>query len=73
MMRRGLPGVAIAALVGASLITAPAASARPTCQSSPETTICQTNGSTSIKVRPGTTAPSANQPFIPWLGFPGRR
>jgi hypothetical protein len=27
----------------------------------------------SIKARPGTTAPPANQPVFPWLGMPGAR
>ncbi len=54
-------------------ISAPVASARPTCQDTNTKTICQTNGSVSIKARPGTTAPPANQPVFPWLGMPGAR
>ncbi|MFD3041301.1 hypothetical protein [Mycolicibacterium senegalense] len=49
------------------------ASARPTCQDTATKTICTTNGSTSIKARPGTTAPPANIPVFPWLGMPGAR
>ena len=60
-------------LVAASLAVAPVADARPTCQQAGVKTICQTNGSVSIKARPGTLAPPANQPMIPWLGMPGAR
>lgn len=66
------------ALVAASLavaagVAAPAAMARPTCQSTDFKSICSTNGSTSIKARPGTVAPPGNMPHIPWIGGPGRR
>ena len=54
-------------------ISAPVASARDTCRDSATKTVCQTSGSTSIKVRPGTKAPPANQPVFPWLGMPGAR
>lgn len=57
----------------AAVVAAPAADARPTCQSTDFKTICQTNGSVSIKARPGTVAPPANMPHMPWLGAPGRR
>ena len=60
-------------LVAASLAVAPVADARPNCQQAGVKTICQTNGSVSIKARPGTLAPPANQPMIPWLGMPGAR
>lgn len=63
----------VAGLAAASLISAPIAGARPTCQDTHTKTICTTNGSTSIKARPGTVAPPANLPVIPWLGMPGRR
>ena len=56
-----------------SLINAPVADARPTCQSTDTMSICQTNGSVSIKARPGTVAPPGNMPHIPWFGVPGRR
>ncbi len=54
-------------------VSAPSAGARPTCQQTDFKSICQTNGSVSIKARPGTTAPPANQPVFPWLGAPGAR
>jgi hypothetical protein len=60
-------------LAVAAGISTPVANARPTCQSTDTKTICQTNGSVSIKARPGTVAPPANQPMLPWLGTPGRR
>ena len=63
-----IAGVAVAAGV-----SAPIADARPTCQSTDFKSICQTNGSVSIKARPGTVAPPANIPHIPWIGGPGRR
>ncbi|OMC40210.1 hypothetical protein A5740_24690 [Mycobacterium sp. GA-1841] len=61
-----------ATLAIAAVVSAPIADARPTCSSSGgTTTICETNGSVSIKARPGTTAPPAAQPVFPWLGLPG--
>ena len=63
-----LSGVTVAAIM-----VAPAAQARPTCQQTDFQSICTTNGSVSIKARPGTVAPPANQPMIPWLGAPGGR
>jgi hypothetical protein len=65
--------VLLAGLAVVAGVAAPAASARPTCQDTATKTICQTNGSVSIKARPGTTAPPANQPVFPWLGMPGAR
>ena len=65
--------VLVAGLAVAMGISAPVASARPTCQDTNTKTICQTNGSVSITARPGTTAPPANQPVFPWLGMPGAR
>jgi len=62
--------VGLAVLAG---VASPSAAARPTCQTVGTNTTCQTNGSVSIKARPGTVAPPANQPQIPWLGSPGRR
>jgi hypothetical protein len=73
MTGRGKTALLMASLVVVSGVSAPPASARPTCQSTPFQTICQTNGSVSIKARPGTVAPPANIPHIPWLGAPGRR
>ena len=54
-------------------VAAPSAVARPTCQSTDFKSICQTNGSVSIKARPGTVAPPANIPHMPFLGGRGRR
>lgn len=54
-------------------VSAPTAAARPTCQETSSKTICQTNGSVSIKARPGILGPPANMPHIPWLGMPGAR
>ncbi|MEZ5131319.1 MAG: hypothetical protein R2763_06275 [Mycobacterium sp.] len=70
-----LPRVALllAGFAVAAGVSAPLAGARSTCQDSDTKTICQTNGSTAIKARPGTTAPPANQPAFPWLGMPGAR
>ncbi|HPX35901.1 MAG TPA: hypothetical protein PLH92_05375 [Mycobacterium sp.] len=68
-----MSALVIAGLAVAAGVAVPAADARPSCQSSDFQTVCQTNGSVSIKARPGTVAPPANQPHIPWLGQPGRR
>jgi hypothetical protein len=65
--------VLIAGLAVVAGMSAPVAGARSTCQDGETKTICQTSGSTSIKARPGTTAPPANQPVFPWLGMPGAR
>jgi hypothetical protein len=63
----------LAGLVVAAGVSAPSAGARPTCQNTDFKSICQTNGSVSIKARPGTVAPPANIPVFPWLGMPGAR
>lgn len=73
MTGRGKFAFLMAGLVAVSVFSAPMASARPTCQETATKTICTTNGSTSIKARPGTTAPPANIPVFPWLGMPGAR
>ena len=73
MTGRAKAAVLIAGLAVFAGVSAPAASARPTCQQTDFKSICQTNGSVSIKARPGTTAPPANQPVFPWLGAPGGR
>ncbi|MEW2478787.1 hypothetical protein AB0876_04275 [Mycobacterium sp. NPDC049093] len=73
MTGRGKLAFVMAGLAAASVISAPIAAARPTCQDTATKTICTTNGSTSIKARPGTTAPPANIPVFPWLGMPGGR
>lgn len=63
----------VAGLAVAAGVAAPAAIARPTCQSTDFKSICATNGSTSIKARPGTVAPPGNMPHIPWIGVAGGR
>jgi len=73
MKDRSKSALLVVGLIVAAVVVAPAANARPNCQSAGVQTICQTNGSVSIKSRPGTTAPPANQPVFPWLGAPGRR
>lgn len=68
--------VLVAGLAVLAGVSAPAAGARPrgpSCNESGTKTVCQTNGSVSIKARPGTTAPPANLPVFPWLGMPGAR
>lgn len=65
----------MAGLGAAALVTvgaAPTAEARPFCDESGNTRVCQTNGSTSIKARPGTLAPPAgSRNQVPW--HPGGR
>jgi hypothetical protein len=73
MTGRAKAAVLIAGLVVVAGVSSPIANARPTCQDTNTKTICQTNGSVSIKARPGTTAPPANLPVFPWLGMPGAR
>lgn len=63
----------LAGLTVAAGVSAPIAVARPTCQSTDFKSICSTNGSTSIKARPGTVAPPANIPHMPFIGGRGRR
>lgn len=63
----------MAGVTVAEMMMPPVAGARPTCQSTPTQTICQTNGSTSIKARPGTVAPPGNLPHIFWFPGPRRR
>jgi hypothetical protein len=67
------PALFMAAVTAVTVIAAPVADARPTCQSTHTTTICQTNGSVSIKSRPGTVAPPGNMPHVPWFGARGGR
>jgi len=73
MTSRGKLVLLTVGMTVAAGVSAPAAAARPTCQDTATTTVCQTRGSVSIKARPGTTAPPANQPVFPWLGLPGAR
>lgn len=65
--------IVLAGCAVAAGVSAPLAVARPTCQSTDFKSICSTNGSTSIKARPGTVAPPGNMPHIPWIGAAGRR
>jgi hypothetical protein len=73
MVTRSMAAAFVDGLAATAVAAAPAAAARPTCQDAGVKTVCQTNGSVSIKARPGTTAPPANQPVFPWLGAPGVR
>jgi hypothetical protein len=73
MTVRRTSAVIMAGVSVVTMLNAPAADARPTCQSTDFKTICQTNGSVSIKARPGTLAPPGNLPHIPWWGVGGRR
>lgn len=70
---KGMSALLMAGIGVVAVMAAPAAQARPTCQQTDFKSICQTNGSVSIKARPGTVAPPANMPMIPWLGAPGAR
>ena len=70
---KGMSAMLMAGIGVVAVMAAPAAQARPTCQQTDFKSICQTNGSVSIKARPGTVAPTANMPMIPWLGAPGAR
>lgn len=60
--------VSVVVLAG---VSAPAANALPSCQDAGTTSTCRTNGSVSIKARPGTVASPANQPGIRWGGGSG--
>ncbi len=73
MTNRGKAALMVAGLVVTAGVVAPTAGARPTCQSTDFKTICSTNGSTSIKARPGTVAPPGNMPHMPWIGMGGGR
>ena len=68
MAIRHKAALVLAGLTVAAGVSAPVALARPTCQQTDFKSICQTNGSVSIKARPGTVAPPANMPHIPFLG-----
>ncbi|MFN8072116.1 MAG: hypothetical protein U0R66_09995 [Mycobacterium sp.] len=73
MTARRKSALFMAGVSALTMFTAPVADARPTCQSTDFKTICQTNGSVSIKARPGTVAPPGNMPHVPWFGVRGRR
>jgi len=63
----------LAGLAAVTVMEAPGADARRTCHDTGGATVCQTNGSVSVKAVPQTTAPPAIMPMNPWLGAPGRR
>lgn len=67
MTHRGRLSVLTAGMTVAALLSPPAAQARPTCQSTPETSICQTNGSVAIVARPGTRVRPFGRPGLDWL------
>ena len=70
MTIRRKSALAMAGLVVAAGVFAPAADALPNCQTSGTTSTCRTNGSVSIKAQPGTVAaPQQNYWGIRW----GRR
>ena len=73
MALRHKAALVLAGLTVAAGVSAPIALARPTCQTTDFKSICSTNGSTSIKARPGTVAPPANIPHMPFIGGGGRR
>ena len=66
MTPRGTLAMLVAGLAVAAGLSAQVANALPNCQTSGTTTTCRTNGSVSIKARPGTTAAPAGQPRQPW-------
>lgn len=63
----------LAGLAVVAGVSAPAATARPTCNETANKTLCQTNGSVSLKVRPSTVAPPGNMPHIQWTIGGARR
>lgn len=63
----GTLAILVAGLTVAAGLSAPVANASPNCQTTGTTTTCRTNGSVSIKARPGTTAAPAGQPRLPWF------
>jgi hypothetical protein len=67
MTHQSKMAMAMASVAVAAMVSAPVATALPNCQTAGDTTQCRTNGSVSIKTRPGSTAPPANQPQIPWF------
>lgn len=71
MTVRRKSALVMAGVLAVTVMEAPVADARPTCQSTHTMSICETNGSVSIKARPGTVAPPGNMPFIPWFGVRG--
>lgn len=56
-----------ASVAAVSMISAPAAGARPTCRNTGTATICESEGNISVAATPGTKAPPANRPQLPWV------
>lgn len=70
----GKSALLMLSLATVTVISAPVADARPNCNTADGgATRCETSGSTSIKARPGTTAPPGFSPQIPWRGSPNAR
>lgn len=69
MTDRRMLAILTAGLTVAAMISAPTAGARPTCRNTGTSTICESNGSVSIAATPGTKAPPANRPQIPWIAW----
>lgn len=67
MNPQGTLAILAAGLAVAAGLSVPVANASPNCQTTGTTTTCRTNGSVSIKARPGTTAAPANRPQLPWF------
>lgn len=57
----------MAGLAVVAVVVAPTVDARPNCDQTNSTTVCQTNGSVSIKANPGTvSSPTGARGQIPW-------
>ncbi|BBY66293.1 hypothetical protein [Mycolicibacterium helvum] len=61
MTLRGKTSLLTAAMVAVSLVSAPAADARQTCQDAGSHVRCETSGSVSIKAVPQTRAPHVGE------------
>ncbi len=68
MKLRGKSALLMAALMVTTLLSAPSAAARPTCNEAGGVTRCETNGSVSIKAVPQTRAPNAGMGMIGGIG-----
>jgi hypothetical protein len=71
MTTRRTPALIVLSFAVLAGFSAPAAGALPSCQDAGTTSTCRTNGSVSIKARPGTVAPPASQAGIRWNTGPG--
>ena len=67
MTPQGTVAMLVAGLAVAAGLSAPVANALPNCQTAGTTTTCRTNGSVTIKARPGITTPPASRAQIPWF------